>query len=114
MVKDDSTDLKDSLFTVPSSPESISGDEDDSEEDMYDSLTSHTTAVEDISSKPPSATESQFSSILPYLEESTQPGQTQGNSDFTEQLEHSSQHFRDSSSHVTLPSSPPESPTHEI
>ena len=122
---DASADLKDSLITIPSSPESISGDEDDREEEMYDSLTSHTmasdstsadlltstaSAVEDISSKPPSVTESQFSSILPYLEESTQPGQTQDGSVFTEQLEHSSQHPSDSSPHVTLPSSPPESP----
>ena len=66
-MKDASADLKDSLITTPSSPESISGDEDDSEEEMYDSLTSHTTAsdstlaallpstasaVEDISNKP--------------------------------------------------------------
>ena len=92
LVKDASADLKDSLITTPSSPESISGDEDDSEEEIYDSLTSHTTAsdstsadlltstasaVEDISSKPPSVTESQFSSLMPYLEESTKPGQTQ-------------------------------------
>ena len=87
----DLTGLLELLFHPP--PESILGDEDDSEEEMYtDSLTSHTTAsdstsadlltstasaVEDISSKPPSVTESQFSSILPYLEESSQPGQTQ-------------------------------------
>ena len=44
LVKDASADLKDSLITTPSSPESISGDEDDSEEEMYDSPTSHTTA----------------------------------------------------------------------
>ena len=68
LVTDVSTDLKDSLITIPSSPESISGDKDDSEEEMYDSLTSHTTvgdstsadvltsiasAVEGISSKTP-------------------------------------------------------------
>ena len=46
---------------------------------------------------------------MPYLEESTQPGQIQ-DSVFTEQSEHSSQHLSDSTPHVTLPSSPPESP----
>ena len=122
MVKDVSADLKDSLITTPSSPESISQDEDGSEEEMYtDSLTSHTTAshstsadlltstasaVEDISSKPPSVTESQFSSIMPYLEESNQPGQAP-DSVFTEHLR---QQFSDSTPRVTLPSSPPESP----
>ena len=89
---------------------------------MYDSMTSHTTAsdsisadlltsttsaVKDIGSRPPSVKESQFRSILPYLEESSQPGQTQDDSVFTE---HSSQHLSDFSPHVTLPSSPPESP----
>ena len=59
---------------------------------MYtDSLTSHTTAsgsttadlltfttsaVDDISNIPPSVTESQFSTVMPYLEESTQSDQT--------------------------------------
>ena len=123
LVKDASADLTDSLKTTPSSPESISGDEDGSGEEIYtNSLTSHTTAsdptsadlltstasaVEDISIKPPSVTESHFSSILPYLEESSQCGQTQDDSVFTE---HSSQHLSDSSPHVPLPSSPPESP----
>ena len=122
LVNDASVDLTDSLKTTPSSPESISGHEDDSEEEMYtDSLTSHTTAsdstsadlltstasaVEDIISNPPSFTESQFSSIFPYLEESSQPGQAH-DSVFTE---HSSQHLSDSSPHVTLSSSSPESP----
>ena len=46
LVKDASTHLKDSLRTSPSSLESISGDEDSSEEEMYtDSLTSHTNLV---------------------------------------------------------------------
>ena len=50
LVKDASADLKDSLITTPSSPESISGDEDGSEEEMYtDSLTSHTTASDSTS-----------------------------------------------------------------
>ena len=122
LVKDASADLKDSLITTPSSPESTSGDEDGSEEEMYtDFLTSHNTAsdstsaelltstasaVEDISSNPPSVTESQFSSIMPYLQESSQPGEAH-DSVFTE---HSSQQFSDSTQHVTLPPSPPESP----
>ena len=121
LVKDVSLDLKDSLITTPSSPESISGDEDNSEEELFDSLTSHTTSsdstfadlltstvstVENISNKPPSATESQFSSIMPYLEESSQSDWAH-DSVFTEQ---SSQHLSDSTPHVTLPSSPPESP----
>ena len=80
---------------------------------MYDSLTSHTTAsdstsadlltstasaVEDISNKPPSATESQFSSIIPYLEKSSWPDQAH-DSVFTEQ---SSQHPSDSTPHVYI------------
>ena len=65
-----------------------------------DLLSSTADAVEDISSKPPSVTESQFSSILPYLEESSQLGQTQDDSVFTEQSEHSSQHLSDSSPHA--------------
>ena len=83
---------KNSLIATPSSPEPMSGDEDSSEEEMStDSLTSHTTAsgstnadflpstasaVEDISNIPPSLTESQFSTVMPYLQESTQPDQT--------------------------------------
>ena len=73
-----------SSLNIPSPPESISGDEDSNGEDelLYntDSLTSHTTAsnstsadtlsVEASSSIPPSVTESKFSTIMPYLEES--------------------------------------------
>ena len=45
VVKDASTELKDSLIPTQSSPESMSGDEDRGEEEMYtDSLASHTTA----------------------------------------------------------------------
>ena len=100
----------------------MSGDEDSGEEEMYrDSLTSHTTAsdstpadlltstasaVEDISSIPPSVTESQFSTLMPYLEESTQPDQTH-DSVFNNQ---SSQQPSDSVTHATLPTSPPEPP----
>ena len=100
----------------------MSGDEDGSEEEMYtDSLTSHTTASEstsadlltstasageDISSIPPSVTESQFCSVMPYLEESTQSDQAH-DSVFTEQ---SSQQLSDSTPQDTLPTSPPEPP----
>ena len=50
LVKDASADLKASLVTTPSSPESLSGDEDGSEEEMYtDSLTFHTTASDSTS-----------------------------------------------------------------
>ena len=69
---------------VPSPPDSISGDEDSNGEDDLsyntDSLTSYTTAssstsaymlsVEASNSIPPSVTESKFSTIMPYLEES--------------------------------------------
>ena len=71
-----------SSLTVPSPPESISGDEDSNGEDDLeyntDSLTSHTTAcsstsagmlsVEASNSIPPSLTESKFSTIMLYLE----------------------------------------------
>ena len=90
-----------SSIAAPSSPETMSGDEDNSEEEMYtDSLTSHTTAsgsitadiltstasaVEDISNlKSPSITESQFSPDMPYLQGSTQSDLTQ-DSVFTQQ-----------------------------
>ena len=73
-----------SSLTDPSPPESISGDEDSNGEDdvVYntDSLTSHTTAssstsadmlsAEASNSVSPSITESKFSTIMPYLEES--------------------------------------------
>ena len=73
-----------SSLTVPSPPESISGDEDSNGEDDLeyntDSLTSHTTASSSTSVDmlsvgasnciPPSLTESKFSTIMPYLEES--------------------------------------------
>ena len=50
LVKDASADLKDSLITTPSSHESMSGDEDGSEEEMNtDSLTSDTTASDSTS-----------------------------------------------------------------
>ena len=74
-----------SSMIIPSPPESISGDEDSNEEDdLYntDSLTSHTTAsnstsadklsVEASSSILPSVSESKFSPIMPYVEESSQ------------------------------------------
>ena len=73
-----------SSLITPSPLGSISGDEDSNgEDDLYntDSLTSHTTASNstsadilsvDASSIPPSVTESKFSTIMPYLEESLQ------------------------------------------
>ena len=79
-----------SSMTDLSPPESISGDEDSNGEDdlVYntDSLTSHTTAssstsadilsAEASSNTPPSITESQFSTVMPYMEDS---GQTSNN-----------------------------------
>ena len=86
-----------------------------------DSLTSHTTAsnstsanlltstasaVEASSSIPPSVSESQFSTVMPYLKETSQSDHAPG-SVFTEaSTEHSSQQVNDS----PIPSSPPESP----
>ena len=100
----------------------MSGDEDSSEEEMYtDSLTSHTTAsgsttadlltstasaVKDISNIPHSLTESQFSTVMPYLEESTQPDQTHG-SVFNHQP---NQQPSDSVTHDTLTTRSPEPP----
>ena len=73
-----------SSLTDHSPPESISGDEDSNGEDEIeyntDSLTSHTTAssstsadilsAETSSSIPHSITESQFSTVMPYMEDS--------------------------------------------
>ena len=136
VVKDTSADLesgtsnsrllskqKNSLIATPPSPEPMSGDEDSSEEEMYTgSLTSHTTAngsttadiltstasaVEDICNIPPSVTESQFSAVMPYLEECTQSDQTH-DSVSTHQP---SQQPSDSVTHDTLPTSLHEPPT---
>ena len=46
---------------------------------------------------------------MPYLEESTQPSQTQ-DSVFTEQSDQSSQQVNDSIPSINMPSSPPEPP----
>ena len=118
VVADASVDLKASSMTIPSSPESISGDEDsDEEDDMYntDSLTSHTTAsnstsadilsLEASSNMPPSVSESQFSTIMPYLEETPQSDHASDSVLTEASIEHPSQHFNDS----TNLSSPPES-----
>ena len=115
---------------IPSPPEYISGDEDSNgEDDLYntDSLSSHTTAsnstsahilsVEVSSSIPSSVTESKFSTIMPYLEESLQSDHA-SDSVFTDteaSIEpHSSpsQHMTDLplSRDTTVLSSPPESP----
>ena len=117
-----------SSMIIPSSPESISGDEDSNgEDDLYntDSLTSHTTAsnstspdilsVEASSNIPPSVSESKFSTIMPYLEESSQSDHA-SDSVFTNREasteQHSSQHITDSPipKDSTVLSSPPESP----
>ena len=99
-----------SSMIIPSPPESISGDEDSNgEDDLYntDSLTFHTTAsnstsadilsVEASSSIPPSVSESKFSTIMPYLEESSQSDHA-SDSVFTEASteQQSSQHLTDS------------------
>ena len=92
---------------------------------MYntDSLTSHTLAsnstspdilsVEASSNIPPSVSESKFSTIVPYLEESSQFDHV-SDSVFTEASteQHSSQHITDSPlpKDSTVLSSPPESP----
>ena len=75
-----------SSLTDLSPPESISGDEDSNGENAFDSLTSHTTAssstsadmlsAEASSNIPHSITESQFSAVVPYMEDS---GQTSSN-----------------------------------
>ena len=75
-----------SSLTDLSSPESISGDEDSNGGNAFDSLTSHTTAssstsadmlsAEASSNIPHSITESQFSTVMPYMEDS---GQTSSN-----------------------------------
>ena len=75
-----------SSLTDLSPPESISGDEDSNGENTFDSLTSHTTAssstsadmlsAEASSNMPHSITKSQFSAVMPYMEDS---GQTSSN-----------------------------------
>ena len=55
---------------------------------------------------PPSLLESQFSTVIPYLEKSTQSDQTH-DSVFTHQPR---QQSSDSATHDTLPTSPPEPP----
>ena len=100
----------------------MSGDEDSSEEEMYtDSLTSPTrasgsttadfltstaSAVEDISNIPPNVAESQFSTVMPHLEESTQSDHTH-DSVFTHQP---NQQPSDSVTHDTFMTSPYEPP----
>ena len=115
-----------SSIISPSPPEYISGNEDSNgEEDSYntDSLTSHTTAsnstspdilsVEASSNIPPSVSENKFSTIMPYLEESSQSDHA-SNSVFTEASteQHSSQHITDSaiSKDSTILSIPSKSP----
>ena len=113
-----------SSLTDPSPPESISGDEDNNGEDdvVYntDSLTFHTIASSSTSSDmlseetsnsvSPSITESKFSTIMPYLEES---GHTSKNVFLKTSIDpHVSQHSPKSPTppDSTVTSSPIESP----
>ena len=118
-----------SSLIIPSPPESLSGDEDSNGEDdlVYntDSLTSHTTAsnstsadilsVEASSSIPPSVTESKFSTIMPYLEDSDHASDSVFIDTETSSEPHASpsQHITQSPMPIdsTVVSSPPESPT---
>ena len=117
-----------SSLIVPSPPESISGDEDSNGEDDLsyntDSLTSHTTAssstsahmlsVEASNNIPPSVTESKFSTIMPYLEESDHASNNVFSDTETSLDPHASpsQHITQSPTHTdsTVASSPSESP----
>ena len=114
-----------SSLTVPSPPESMSGDEDSNGEDDLeyntDFLTSHTTAssststdmlsVEASDSIPRSLTESRFSTIMPYLE-SDHASDTVFVYTETSLDPHVSQHISQSPTPTdsTVTSSPPESP----
>ena len=117
-----------SSLIVPPPPESISGDEDCNGEDdlLYntDSLTSHTTAssstladmlsVEASNSIPCSVTESKFSPIMPYLEESDHASDNVFLDTETSLDPHASpsQHITQSPTPTdsTVASNPPESP----
>ena len=103
-------------------PESISGDEDSNGENAFDSLTSHTTAssstsadmlsAEASSNVPDSITESQFSAVMPYMEDS---GQTSSNVylETSTTDPHTSQQFPQSldTSEASSPNgTPPQSP----
>ena len=75
-----------SSLTDLSPPESISGDDDSNGENAFDSLTFHATAssstsadmlsADASSNMPHSITESQFTAVMPYMED---PGQTSSN-----------------------------------
>ena len=111
-----------SSLTDLSPPESISGEEDSNGENAFDSLTSHITAssstsadmlsAEASSNIPHSITESQFSAVMPYREDS---GQTSSNV-FLETSAtdpHTSQQFSQSlnTSEASSPNgTPPQSP----
>ena len=115
-----------SSLIVPSPPESISGEEYSYEDDdsLYntDSLTSHTTAssstsadmlsVEASNSIPPSVTESKFSTIMPYLEESDHASDNAFLDTETDPQASPSQHIIQSPTLTdsTVASSPSESP----
>ena len=117
-----------SSLIVPLPPESISGDEDSNGEDDLsyntDSLTFHTTAsgstsadmlsVEASNSIPSSVTESKFSTIMPYLEESDHASNNVFLDTQTSLDPHASpsQHITQSPTHrdSTVESSPSDSP----
>ena len=114
--------LKASSLTDLSPSESISEEEDSNGENVFDSLTSHTTAssstsadimsAEASSNIPHSITESQFSVVMPYKEGS---GQTSSNvfSETSITDPHTSQHFSqflDTSEASSVNGTPPQSP----
>ena len=111
-----------SSLTDLSPPESISGDDDSNGENAFDSLTFHATAssstsadmlsADASSNMPHSITESQFTAVMPYMED---PGQTSSNV-FLETLDtdpHTSQQIPQSldNSEASSPNAtPPQSP----
>ena len=115
-------ELKASSLTDLSPSDSTSGEEDSNGENAFDSLTSHTTAssstsadimsAEASSNIPHSITESQFSAVMPYKEDS---GQTSSNvfSETSATGPHTSQQFSqslDTSEASSVNGTPPQSP----
>ena len=115
-------ELKASSLTDLSPSESISGEEDSNGENVFDSLTSHTTAssstsadimsAEASSNIPHSITESPFSAVMPYKEDSGQTSSTVfSETSITDP--HTSQHFSqslDTSEASSFNGTPPQSP----
>ena len=115
-------ELSASSLTDLSPSDSISGEEDSNGENAFDSLTSHTTAssstsadmmsAEASSNIPHSITESQFSAVMPYREDS---GQTSSNVFLETSVTdpHTSQQFSqslDTSEASSSNGTPPQSP----